>query len=138
MKKYCYLFLISMLLFSSCSFGLRNKLNQADEVKIQFYGYNDDGSFIVLEKILTDHEEIKEFSNFISARPAPSYKCGYNGEISFYKDNKEIFHCRFNICKDCAYCSCYGFLFPSNRFLTSYGYNYLRPLYETIDEKYIR
>ncbi|MBR5932885.1 MAG: hypothetical protein IK002_02750 [Treponema sp.] len=68
MKKYCYLFLISMLLFSSCSFDLRNKLNQADEVKIQFYGYNDDGRFIVLEKILTNHEEIKEIQTSRTCR----------------------------------------------------------------------
>ena len=83
----------------------------------------------MFEKTITDSEEINSIISFISSKPAPWFKGGYYGTITFFSKQKQIFDLDFNIYEGEKYC-----IFMKNgklkaRYLTLEGYEYLKDLY---------
>ena len=112
--------------FYSCD---DKNLEQTDIIKIQLYGINEHKIEYVFEKTITDSEEIKSIISFISSKPAPWFKGGYHGTITFFSKQKQIFDLNFNIYEGEKYC-----IFVKNgklkaRYLTLEGYEYLKDLY---------
>ncbi|KAA0210530.1 MAG: hypothetical protein OZ913_00245 [Ignavibacteriaceae bacterium] len=84
--------------------GLQEKLIKADKITIYFF---DEGTNTVSDpdKIVTieQKQDINTLINSISGESSPEYKCGYNGSIEFFNDNKSIFVTEFNFENDCAH-----------------------------------
>ena len=130
--KYSILFILLTTLLFSCD----NKyLLKTDCVKIQLYGHQNGRIQILSEKTITDIEEIKKITCFISSKSAPWFKGGYHGKIIYYSSNTELLNLDFNIYEGEKICVFKDKIFFKSRYLTAEGYKYLKELYESsIDE----
>ena len=130
MKGLKFFITFFLVFFCFTFFSCNDKiLEQTDSIKIQLYGINEDRIEYVFEKTIIDSDEIKSITNFISSKPAPWFKGGYHGTITFFSQQEQIFDLEFNIYESEKYC-----IFMRNgklksRYLTSEGYEYLKNLY---------
>ena len=92
--KIILLSFLVVLLASSCSKGGSANLSGSDSLVINF---NTKGTNTI-EKTVTTTEKnaIKKLARFIDGKTAPEYKCGYDGNMIFYKDGKEAGDVSFN------------------------------------------
>ena len=102
LNYYIFVLLSFVFLFSSCGTKFdRSIFDDADMIIVEMY--NDQSSFNPTIFKITNKNEILEFSNYISAKSSPWYKCGYNGKISFMKNGAEFINMEFNLSKECRH-----------------------------------
>jgi hypothetical protein len=82
MKLICFSFLVVFL--ASCSgSSLSKKLNGSDSLVVQF---NTPGTQLIEKTIsTTNHNAIRELAGFVDGKESEKYKCGYDGNLLFYK-----------------------------------------------------
>jgi hypothetical protein len=135
------IFILSFILFS-CDNSVEDKLEDITENsdKVEIFFYNgmesniDDKSKIV---VISDKNEIERIMKFVSSEDTPEYKCGYNGSISFFKENVLLLEMEFNIEVQCNH---FSFILNSAIFykeMTGEGRSYLENLMLNPEEKNI-
>jgi hypothetical protein len=129
--KLCIFVYFSIVLFS-CS---KYKEILPDVAKTKIIIYINEGNYINEDDYfleITDINEIKIVSKYISNIPSPMYKCGYNGKMEFYcKNNNLLFDTEFNID-----CNTIVFVYDDkiyNRRISKDGINYIAEIIKEID-----
>jgi hypothetical protein len=139
-KKIFFVFALALLANLSCSRSPEYRLKKylaenTDSVEIRIYGMRQDelDKNLLVEKV-SNINEIKKIIDFISEKPAPSYKCAYHGSIAFLKKDTEIMENRieFNLHPDCRHMV---FIYEKklySRDISEAGFKYLDRLYNRI------
>lgn len=88
----CYLLLIILAIFSSCSkpTGIRELVSNSDSAAINFYKGDGSMDTVVRVVILRDKKEIADLANFMESGTTEDLKCGYDGSLHFFKNNAVI------------------------------------------------
>ena len=103
--KIFILFLV--LIFSSCEDSIRASLDKqlsgTDMIKLYFYDKS--GNLTNKDNIVTiqDKDIISKLMQAVTDETAPEYKCGYNGSIEYFKENKSILVGEFNTMPNCSH-----------------------------------
>jgi hypothetical protein len=91
-------FIVAVLLLSflaSCSgSGSGHHLSGADSLVINFN--NKENNTIINTIHTTESKAIKKIRQFVSGKQAEEYKCGYDGNILFYRANNLLGDISFN------------------------------------------
>ena len=100
-------------LFASCGdsieSGLNKQIAETDSIKIYFFDEKTGATKNVVT--VSDPAEINAIKSSITDESAESYKCGYSGQLEFYKADSIIFTPEFNFMEECPH---YVFMFKKN------------------------
>lgn len=93
--------LVAVFLMASCSNSSKNSYASNDSLVIQFKSIP---SGEVIKTINTKEEKaIRKIADFIDGDKTQQYKCGYNGELIFYKAGKLASTVSFNTDEACKH-----------------------------------
>jgi hypothetical protein len=86
--KYLIIALLFVLFFS-CTHptGLKELVNNADSVAINYFKGNGSADSVVNMVMLRDNPSVRQLANFIESHKTEDFKCGYDGSIHFFKNN---------------------------------------------------
>jgi hypothetical protein len=105
-------FLLSIW-FTSCGDSIEGGLNKqiavTDSIKIYFFDEKTGATKNVVT--ISDQNEINTITASITDETAESFKCGYSGQLEFYKADSIIFTPEFNYMEECPH---YVFMFKKN------------------------
>ena len=101
--KSIFAFLLYIVILSSCSqSALSKKLSGSDSLVISFNQLNSDS--IAKMVATTEKTAIKKLIRFIDGKETEKFKCGYDGNLVFYKEGKELLPIVFKYKdKDCRH-----------------------------------
>lgn len=102
-------FLFTIVLLASCSGSVNtSQLAGADSLVITFNGTNSDS---IIKKVSTkEAKAIKKLSNFLDGKETEQFKCGYDGNLVFYKKGVQLLPVIFKYSEE----GCRHFLFDSD------------------------
>lgn len=86
--------LLVVMAFASCSESSKDPLASSDSLAIQFKSI-ESGS-IVKTIGTNDVKAIRKITNFLEGTPVENYKCGYDGQLLFYKNGSLTRDVSFN------------------------------------------
>src|SRR5687767_15909149 len=99
--KLLFIFGYFCLLACNNSSPENKKLSQSDSLVINF---NRPQSDTIAKTIsTTEAVAIKKLAGFIDSEASPAYKCGYNGNILFYKKDSLVADVAFNYGEGCRH-----------------------------------
>ena len=104
-----YLIIVLVILFSSCDqSAIRQNFSSADSLVVHF---KDEQAGIVTKTVQTaESKAINRMIDFIDAKEAEQFNCGYDGKIFFYNKGQKIQEVDFKMKDD----SCNHFSFLLN------------------------
>ena len=124
----CYILVIGFISCSSHS-AINKQLSGSDSLLVNFNTPNTD----LIEKTVntTEKNAIRELIGFVDAKASEAYKCGYDGNLMFYKKGILVGDVAFNYSGD----SCKHFIMESDGKLmptrmSNKAANFLRSLAE--------
>jgi hypothetical protein len=124
----CYILFLGLISCSSHS-GIRKQLSGSDSLLVNFNTPNTD----LIEKTVntTEKNAINELIGFVDGKTSEAYKCGYDGNLMFYKKGILVGDVAFNYSGD----SCRHFILELEGKLTptvmsKKGADFLRSLSE--------
>ena len=97
--------LMATLLVSCGSSAVGKKLRGCDSLVITFNVPNSDS--ILKEVSTTETKAISKLARFVDGKPAEQYKCGYDGNMIFFKAGRQIMPVVFKYSEE----GCRHFLF---------------------------
>lgn len=105
----------AIISFSSClsKTPVEKKLSSCDSLVITFNAPNSDSIMSMVST--TEKKAINKLSGFLKGKAAEQYKCGYDGNMIFYKNGRQIMPVVFKYSED----GCRHFLFDMDNKLTS-------------------
>lgn len=133
MRSFCIFFVFAIGL-TSCSeqSAIGKQLNGCDSLVINF---NEPQTNNIAKTVTTtENKAIKKLAKFVDSKTAAAYKCGYDGNLLFYKNGKLSGDISFNYSGD----GCHHFIQNVNGDLNSTSLsneaaNFLRSLAEGKD-----
>jgi hypothetical protein len=84
-------FTLLVIVLASCSgsgYGVNKQLEGADSLVITFNAPNSDS--IIKTVSTTEVKAIEKLSGFLKGSQTEQFKCGYDGNLVFYKQGKEL------------------------------------------------
>ncbi|MBI5859120.1 MAG: hypothetical protein HZB42_15910 [Sphingobacteriales bacterium] len=108
-------YVILILLCASCGnkSAISKKLSGCDSLVITFNAPNSDS---IINMVSTaEKKAINKLSGFLNGKAAEQYKCGYDGNMIFYKKGQQVMPVVFKYSED----GCRHFLFDMDNKLTS-------------------
>jgi hypothetical protein len=82
------IFLLSIFLLSCNQSAISKKLSTSDSVVVTFNELNSDA--VSKTVAATEKTAISKLSGFLSGKVTEQYKCGYDGNMIFYSQGKEL------------------------------------------------
>lgn len=110
-----FVFVVLLLMFVSCKerSAIGNQLSGSDSLVINF---NEPGTINIAKTVnTTESKAIDKLARFVDGKEAGSYKCGYDGNLMFYKDGRLQADVSFNYSGE----GCRHFILMLNGALTS-------------------
>jgi hypothetical protein len=98
-----FLFVIIVLMTAGCkNSAVAKKLSGSDSLVITFNAPN--GDSIIKTVSTTENNAINKVIDFVDAKPAEEFKCGYDGNLIFFSKGQVIFPVVFKYKeKDCRH-----------------------------------
>lgn len=95
MNKFLYFLLLATSLYS-CSGGsaIKKQLSGSDSLVINFN--EPQSNTIAKTTFATEKKAIEKLAHFVDGKSAEAYKCGYDGNLMFYKNGTLIGDVSFN------------------------------------------
>jgi len=107
-------FTFLVLLLASCSgSAIGKKLKGCDSLVITFNAPNSDS--VIKEVSTTETKAIQKLARFIDAKPSEQFKCGYDGNMIFFKAGHQVLPVVFKFSEE----GCRHFLFDLDNKLMS-------------------
>ncbi len=92
----------ALCLAAGCDLGTQDPASLADRVTVDFNC--GDGGERPARLVLTRGDQIARAAAALSGQPAPFYKCGYTGSMSFYRSGKPVLEeIGFNLHAECRH-----------------------------------